>query len=245
MMRRTSLALLGLPALTVATLAAADHTTKPVTFHLTIKDVSTTETLKLSNGMTAPAPVSPGLYVVHTGTSPLFTPGTKDMGKGLEALAEDGDPSKLAESFKGSTDVVSMGVFNTPVGMDKPGPILPGQSFELSFTARPGEMLSLVQMFGQSNDLFYAPDTQGIALFTKGGQPITGAITSKLLLWDAGTEVNQEPGLGADQGPRQKAWDSGTVENGVVRRVSDSFIYPPTAKVIEVTLTPEHDSASK
>lgn len=242
MLRRT---LLALSALTIATLAHADHTTKPTTFHVTVKDVSTTTTLKLSNGMTAPAPVSPGVWVVHTGDTPLFKPGVKDAGLGLEKLAEDGDPSDLAAAMKGRPEVLSMGVYNTPVGDEKPGPLLPGKSFEFTVTAQPGEMLSFVQMFGQSNDLFYAPDVKGIPLFTKSGAPINGPVTAQLLLWDAGTEVNQEPGLGPDQGPRQKQWNSGTPENGVVARVQDRFTYPPTTQVIEVTVMPHGDSASK
>jgi hypothetical protein len=57
-------------------------------------------------------------------------------------------------------------------------------------------------MMGQSNDWFYAPAESGIALF-KDGKPISGEISSQIILWDAGTEVDQEPGIGSDQGPRQ------------------------------------------
>ena len=57
-------------------------------------------------------------------------------------------------------------------------------------------------MFGQSNDLFYSND-RPIALFTGNGKPAAGEMTAQLSLWDAGTEVNEEPGLGPNQGPRQ------------------------------------------
>ena len=49
-------------------------------------------------------------------------------------------------------------------------------------------MLSFTFMFGQSNDLFYAPKN-AIALFDKTGKPIGGDITNQLVLLDAGTEV--------------------------------------------------------
>jgi hypothetical protein len=79
-------------------------------------------------------------------------------------------------------------------------------------------------MFGQSNDLFYAPK-EGMALFDQQNKPLQGDITRTLVLWDAGTEVNQEPGAGPDQAPRQKAPNTGAVENGVVRPMQDQFAY--------------------
>jgi hypothetical protein len=94
----------------------------------------------------------------------------------------------------------------------------------------------LAFMFGQSNDLFYAPKDEGIALFD-GSRPITKDITSQLVLWDAGTEQNQEPGLGPDQAPRQKQPNTGQAEKGVVRLVKDSFTYPATGDVVRVTIT--------
>jgi hypothetical protein len=130
------------------------------------------------------------------------------------------------------------GVFNMPVGKDAPGPILPGASYEFTFTARPGVKLQLAMMFGQSNDLFYAPYAP-ISLFNSKGEPASGDFTYKFVLWDAGTEVNQEPGVGADQAPRQKAPNTGAAEGGVVRRVEDGYNYPRTDKVLRVTITPE------
>jgi len=47
-----------------------------------------------------------------------------------------------------------------------------------------------------------------------------------MILWDAGTEVNQAPGFGSEQAPRQGGADTGTAENGVVQAVADGFTYP-------------------
>ena len=95
-------------------------------------------------------------------------------------------------------------------------------------------------MLGQSNDLFYAPREEGIALFDATGKPIAGAITSQILLWDAGTEINEEPGLGLNQPAFEAAPNTGPDEHGVVRPISelkDGFHYPTVAEVLRVTIT--------
>jgi hypothetical protein len=210
------------------------------TFMVKIENVSTPATLRSKSGATAPAPNSPGLWAISTGGGVVFAAGKVDRGLGLESQAEDGDPSKLAAAVKGMKNVTASGVFNTPAGDDKPGPALPGKAYEFSFDAHPGDRLTLTTMFGQSNDLFYAPKEAGIALFEKG-KPMSGDLTSQLYLWDAGTEVNQEPGFGADQAPRQVAPNTGTSEKKPVRLVADAkdgFKYPAVAQVIRVTITP-------
>lgn len=50
-------------------------------------------------------------------------------------------------------------------------------------------------MFVPSTDLFYAQDENGIAVFDETGMPISGDVTDQVMLWDAGTEENQEPGV--------------------------------------------------
>jgi hypothetical protein len=47
-----------------------------------------------------------------------------------------------------------------------------------------------------------------------------------MILWDAGTEVDQEAGIGPDQGPRQKGPNTGSAENGVVKKVADGKTTP-------------------
>ena len=235
-----SLGLMGL-------LAEMGQAAMPVTqFVVRIDNVSTETTLKPSNGAKAPAAVAPGAWLIHKSGEPLFTQGKPDRGKGLEALAEDGNPSGLAESLAHDGNVLSHGVFNTPVGASGPGPIGPGGAYEFTVSAAPGGQLSFAMMFGQSNDLFYAPGAKGIALFDAKGQPIRGDITSKITLWDAGTEVNEEPGIGPNQAPRQSAPNTGPQEHGVVRPVSevkDGFHYPAVSEVIRVTITPQQQMA--
>jgi hypothetical protein len=210
--------------LTAAGIASAD-TDQSTKFTIRIENITKPDAFTASNGVKWSLAFSPGTAIVHTIKAPVFTAGKKDRGKGLEAQAEDGDPSMLAKSLAGVKGIKSVTVFNTPVGASAPGPITPGAAYE-------GLQARL-----RSNDWFYAPAEPGIELF-KNGQAISGDITLQLVMWDAGTEVNQEPGIGPDQGPRQKAPNTGKAENGMVRKIDDGKIYSTAPKVMRVTVTP-------
>ena len=214
--------------------ASADHATL---FKLRIENVSTNTLLMSKAGQDAPAAVSPGLAVIYKGhAKALWMPGEMASGKPLERLAEDGNPEPLADAAR-KMNGMAVEVFNTPVGKDQPGPLLPGGVYEVTLAANPGARLVFIQMFGQSNDLFYSTDPNGIELFDSNGKAIEGDITSSIQLWDAGTEVNQEPGFGPDQAPRQKAPNTGADEHGKIGKVNDGFTYPETSKVIKVTIS--------
>ena len=184
-------------------------------------------------------PLAPVVWVVHgdtMGAGVFFTSGEADRGQGLEALAEDGDPALLAAALGD----MNHGVQAVPDGADGPGPAFPGDSYSFTITANPGEYLTFATMFVQSNDLFYGPDENGVALFDDMGDPIEGRVTRHIDLWDAGTEVNQEPGIGADQAPRQAGPDTGADESGVVQLIADSgdgYTYPPVAAVVRVIVS--------
>jgi hypothetical protein len=185
--------------------------------------------------------LSPGVFIIHSDDqlSPVFTVGEADRAEGLERQAEDGNPVPLSEGLAGMM-FKQVGVFNTAVGADAPGALMQGQAFEFTFSAAPGDRLSFTEMFGQSNDLFFAPDENGIALFSGSGKPISGTFTGAVQLWDAGTEVNQEPFVGTDQAPRQAAPDTGAAEGGVVTpiyAVSDSYTYPSVFASLKLTIT--------
>ncbi|MEO8414875.1 MAG: spondin domain-containing protein [Ginsengibacter sp.] len=182
-------------------------------------------------------PVSPGVWAVHkNGTMPVFTQGMKDYGNGLERIAEDANPTDLGMSIQSKQGVMESSVFAIPVGDANAGAITPGKKYQFSFTAGEGDRLSFATMFGQSNDLFYAPGDEGIGLFEKG-RPLTGDITSQISLWDAGTEKNEEPGYGPNQVQRQSAPNTGAMESKRIDKVSDKFTYPSTDKVIKVTIS--------
>ncbi len=92
-------------------------------------------------------------------------------------------------------------------------------------------------MFIPSNDLFYGPGEEGIALYADDGTPMEGDVTDQILLWDAGTEVNQEPGVGADQAQRQAGPNTDAHDpDNTVRLVNDGFTYPDVADVVAVSV---------
>ena len=213
-------------------------------FTIRVENVSTGEALKLSTGASAPFVSAPVLWVIHTGgANPIFTAGQRDRGQGLEPLAETGNPSKLVASLAGAAGVVAAGADAHPAGAAADGPLTPGQHYEFEISARPGEQLSMAWMFGQSNDLFYSND-RPIALFTASGAPVSGEMTAQLSLWDAGTEVNEEPGLGPNQGPRQATPDAGVTESEGIAHVRDKYTYPRTAQVLRLTITPAAGAVS-
>ncbi len=175
------------------------------------------------------SPIAPGVWVVHKrGFRPVFREGRTDYGDGLEMLSEMGDPSTLAMTFMDKH--YDSGIYVIPDGGVSPAPIFPGESYTFSFDAKEGEYLSFASMLGKSNDLFFAPDEYGIKLFN-GKNKVSGDITDKVMLWDAGTEPNEYPGAGIHQGP------GGSDEHGVVKPVNDGFMYPDVNRMIKVTIS--------
>ncbi len=185
--------------------------------------------------------ISPGVWVIHTEADPIFTPGEPARGNGLEDIAEDGQPTTLADAIVAMTDIIDGGAFMETVDASTAPPAGPGEAYEFTFTASEGDRLSFVTMLVQSNDLFFAPSGEGLDLFDATGTALSGDVTAQITLWDAGTEVNQEPGVGADQVQRQTGPDTGEAENEPVREideVDDGFTYPAVSEVIRVTITP-------
>ena len=236
------LALLGVVLTAQFVVASAINAPKgqPTKFTVSVENISNPEGMTASNGDKFPFALSPGLFVLSTKNAPLFTESKAARANGLEMQAEDGDPSGLVKSLEVMHHASNLhGVFNTPVGAMAAGPIRPGDSYEYSFTAMRSMKLFTTMMFGQSNDWFYAPDAKGIALFDAKGNPVSGDVTNKLILWNAGTEVDEEIGIGPNQGPRQKGANTGADEHGVVRRVQDARWTGKNAEFFRVTITPE------
>ena len=221
-------------------------TVMPLTSHpfsVQIENVSDASTLPISDSESVPVPLAPGVWAIHTTPSPLFANLELDRGLGLEDIAEDGNPELLGDWLAGKMGTPS-GVFNTPAGTEIPAPIFPGEQYTFSFTAAPGANLSLATMFVQSNDLFYAPDESGIPLFDNLGNPISGDITAWFDLWDSGTELNEQPGVGENQAPRQSEANTGVHDtDSLVRLVNDAFAYPEDEAVIRVTISTGNSTA--
>lgn len=185
--------------------------------------------LMMNTGLVSP--FAPGVYAIYQGLNPVFKD-NKEASDALEALAEDGDPSLF--NFDDMGNVEYWAAFTTPTTGSAPAPLFPAESYEFSFTASQGDVLSFATMLVQSNDLFIAPE--GISLFMNG-EPISGDVTMYLKLWDAKTELNEAPGAGMNQAPRQAGPDTGTDETGNVEIVNDRFTYPNVMDMIKVTIT--------
>jgi len=193
-------------------------------------------------GITYPA--SPGAWVVHAaGAMPLFTTGEADYGDGIEHIAEDGNPTALGANLSDLGGFIAGDVFNTPVGSDTPGPISPGKKYQFSFQARPGDALSFASMLAATNDVFFAPGQTGIELFDAAGQPLSGDISDHLALWDAGTEANEEPGIGPNTVTNQRAANTGEPGESSVHLLSDvagdNYPYPAVDAILKVTISAE------
>lgn len=240
MQRRTlSLGLIAiLVGFQLSVLAAGRRDGRDVRFTVRIENISSKDGFTASNGAKFPFALSPGLWVVHELEVRLYKEGIA-AGAALERQAEDGDPGELVKQLMAREHSgMQHGVFNTPIGASGPGPIGPGAAYEFTITGKPGMKLSMTVMFGQSNDWFYAPPAHGISLFDNG-KPISGDVTSKFTLYDAGTEKDEEIGIGPNQGPRQKAPNTGEDENGVVHKVKNSIWVNKTGELFRVTITPE------
>ncbi|WP_179317230.1 spondin domain-containing protein [Winogradskyella undariae] len=192
-----------------------------------------------NTGVTFPS--SPGIFVVHEGgTMPLFTSGSTDYDLGLEHIAEDGNPAVLVDNLSVLEGQISGNVFNTVVGGSAPGPLLPGSTYTFSFTAEAGNSLSFASMLAATNDVLFATQDTGIELFSADGTPLSGDVTDQVYLWDAGTEVNEQPAIGPNTVTNQLAADTGMDETEQVQllsNINDGFDYPSVNAVLKITIT--------
>jgi hypothetical protein len=140
------------------------------------------------------------------------------------------------------------GVYNTRVGGTSPGPLAPGDAFEFSFTAGKGQKLAFASMLGQSNDWVFATAPGGMDLYLENGSPLSGDVTSQVALWDVGTELNEEPAVGAHTLPNQASSVDGpgaADPDSTVRKISSpttltsgaTFNVPAVSAMIKVTVT--------
>lgn len=164
--------------------------------------------------------ISPVVVVVYSGdVNPIYELGKKDGGIGLKELAQKGDASKLKSSLDGMSNVRHVYVLGSEA-------IAPGKSVESEFKAWSGDKIAYATMFGYSNDWFYANGETVAADFK-------GDLTSKTVLLDSGTGVNQYPGAGNNQ-----ALFGGTpqAEDNVVAKVGTTYPVPAVSSVLKVTV---------
>jgi hypothetical protein len=138
------------------------------------------------------------------------------------------------------------GIFDTPVDAAQPGPAVPGEEYQITFDAGRNQRLSFATMLAATNDLFFGPDSDGIALYSNG-EPVEGNITDQIYLWDAGTEINEEPAVGPNTVTQQENPNTGEDEDGIILKIDDvttgvAFDYPAVSELLEVSLAHNGES---
>lgn len=223
-----------------------DDDMNPVTdnsrmFRVQVENVSTTTTLEPGAMPDRSVPLSHGVWAVYNAGS-LFTV-DQQSDEGTSRIAEDGVTTVKTNELNMGVTISSNGEFVAPGGPDNGAAIFMGESSTFTFEAKPGDKLQIQSMFVQSNDWFYAFRNGGLPLFL-GSTPVSGNVTSELLLYDAGTEADELPGMGSTQKPDQAPLDINIGPADSVNKVTvatqrhSSFIIPPTSGVIKITVTP-------
>jgi len=187
-------------------------------------------------------PFSPGAYAVHEDEVSFHNVGGT-ASEGIKLIGEDGNPGTHADALSGTDGVKSAGTFGS-------GPTPPGMSQSFTVEGVPGDRLSLATMFIQSNDFYFAFEPSGLPLFSNDA-PVNGSVTRHIAVYDAGTEPEEESGVGRTQAPRQPAsGDFGPDEDENIAPLGDpdndgllereGFEYNRPVDVIEVTITPQN-----
>ncbi|MEM7448538.1 MAG: spondin domain-containing protein [Myxococcota bacterium] len=151
------------------------------------------------------------------------------------------------ENLSPAFEYPASGALSMPANM--PNPIADGESYTIEFKAAPRYPMqmdgttrfSFATMLILSNDYFFAPAGTGLPLFDANDMPITGDRTSLISIWDAGTEIDQELGNGANQpGPEGTPGGDPDPDN-TVRLVDPSADddLPPVDELIQVVVSAE------
>ena len=103
--------------------------------------------------------------------------------------------------------------------------------------------MSFVTMFIPSNDWFYTPtDADNSLDLFANGQPVSGEVAATdFAIWDAGTEIDEEPGTGIYQVQPQSTPNSGPADtdtrvSSLTGRGQSVSLNGP---VLRVTITPQ------
>lgn len=190
-------------------------------------------------------PLSPGVFAVFQAEDPIFLEGERAT-PGLELLAEEGIaardlapvpfPLSLLDEVESTDNVLASGVFGEPLGIQA------GQTVAFAFQAERGEELQIATMLVQTNDWFLAFDGGGLLLFDGVGNPVQGNVTDQLVIYDAGTEVDEPPGLGENQPLVTAGLNVGAPEDEPIQPAAErhgaTLDVPDVDDLVRVRITP-------
>lgn len=155
-------------------------------------------------------PIANVPWAVHDDSVSFFTVGDP-ASAGIEEMAEDGSGATMLASLDGAANVVEAGNANM-------GAVVAGESIDFDVTpTAAGSILSFATMVVQTNDAFLALSPAGVDLFDDAGMPrsaedVQAQIRRELVIWDAGTEADEIPGIGSNQAPRQAGANTGDAD---------------------------------
>ncbi len=228
-------------ALTLACSPSSDSDSAPASARLKfdLDNVSAAGALDTSAGP-VDIMIAPGLLVVHLPDFFIFRTGDKLAGTAMERLAEDGDPLPLAELVAESSEVIEVVVLAAQDATTYENAAMgPGGHASQLLSMSSDQRVSYVSMFGQSNDVVISTPPGGVSVLKPDGS----LATVPLALFDAGTERNEEPGVGESQAPRQAAADTGESLEGTIVRIDGSDVegwtYPSTLDFVSVAASVE------
>lgn len=217
---------------------SGDTAPRDETLRFTLTNTSAAGDLATSTG-TTDIVLAPGLLVFHDPGWSLFAVGAAAENTPLEPLAEDGDPTELQAALAGDPAVREVLVLSVKDDATyAAAPMHPGEHASVLASVADGENVSFIAMFGQSNDVVVATAPGGVGVLDGEDLAALG-----LGLYDVGTEVNQEPGVGSDQAPRQVAPDTGAGEGGQITAIdgmdSAGWAWPDPASFATLVPTVE------
>ena len=187
-----------------------------------------------------PTLFAPGVWVLHSEAGPLFTSGEADRDQGLEALAEDGDPTALAAYLRAQG--LQAGVFDTPVCADTPG-LLPsgetvesGDSYEFEVTASAATLIfrSPPCLCSPTTCSLRPPDKESPCSIKMARPSGCRMLPMSCSCGTRGTEANEEPGTGPNQAPASPCQHRPVRSERDVRPVDDESEYPDIADLVRV-----------
>jgi hypothetical protein len=239
MYRNLTPAIFLVPLLIFSIISCSTDSSTSTIFEVRVENITSGPVATASNGSPVFAVLSPGVFVVHKLASPAYTIGAALPANGFEAFAEDTDSTSFTSFLSFADNITLFGLVNQIVD-GTAGFIGPGESFRFVISASEiEEKLSAFFQYLESNDVVLGTDSDGIALFNAAGVPLSGDITARFALYDVGTEVNEEPGVGPNQPARQpEEGNTGPTEGGLVRPVDDGFTYPAVGVAFRITINP-------
>jgi len=183
---------------------------------------------------------TPPNFAGHSQRVDVFEPG-EEASPGVQAVAENGATTVLADELTEAVDDSSLGV--SGVGGEEP--IAPGETVTFEFTTE-NNYLSIVSMIICTNDGFGGIDSERLP--SEDGESETFGVQD----YDAGTEVNTElrsdivgapfcgDGEGSGESDPDLAEDGVITRHGTLRGVGDldpSLDWPRGGDVASVTVT--------